>query len=93
MDHLARSWFLYSAFKLVRSRWLGISARLLSFLFLISGPVFESKMRLGLLAHVCTVMYLFHVNKGKAVVSYVEIQKSERSFFLFLNTLSSRSKP
>ena len=53
----------------------------------------ESKMRLGLLAHVCTVMYLFHVNKGKAVVSYVEIQKSERSFFLFLTTLLSHSKP
>ena len=69
MDHLARSWFLYSAFKLVQSRWLDISASLFSFFLLIAGPVFESKMKLGLLAHVCTVMYLFHVNEGKAVVS------------------------
>ena len=72
---------------------VGYISQLVVFLFLISGPVFESKMRLALLAHVCTVMYLFHVNKGKAVVSYVEIQKSERSFFLFLTTLSSHSKP
>lgn len=48
---------------------VGYISLLVLFFFLIAGPVFESKMKLGLLAHVCTVMYLFHVNEGKAVVS------------------------
>ena len=62
-------------------KMVGYISLLVLFFFLIVGPVFESKMKLGLLAHVCTVMYLFHVNEGKAVVSQT-ILESERSFFL-----------
>lgn len=66
-------------------KMVGYISLLVLFFFLIVGPVFESKMKLGLLAHVSTVMYLFHVNEGKAVVSYVEIQKEREKFLSIFN--------
>lgn len=66
-------------------KMVGYISLLVLFFFLIVGPVFESKMKLGLLAHVSTVMYLFQVNEGKAVVSYVEIQKEREKFLSIFN--------